>query len=147
MDIKISSTDCSDTSDRLQQNGFWNARGLQHKGRCRAPKVAQWERICQPVCRCRRQEFNPWFGKILWKRKWQPTAIFLLGEYMDRGTWWPIVHGVAQSDIPEWLSMHAQMNTHTLIHTQTHTHTHIGCYHPILVIPFALSSHFKMTVH
>ena len=26
---------------------------------------------------CRRQGFNPWFGKIPWRRKWQPTPIFL----------------------------------------------------------------------
>ena len=29
---------------------------------------------------CRRCGFHPWFRKILWKRKWQPTPVFLLGE-------------------------------------------------------------------
>ena len=24
--------------------------------------------------------FNPWVGKILWRRKWQPTPVFLPGE-------------------------------------------------------------------
>ena len=24
--------------------------------------------------------FNPWVGKILWRRKWQPTPVFLLGK-------------------------------------------------------------------
>ena len=24
--------------------------------------------------------FNPWFGKIPWKRKWQPTTVFLPGK-------------------------------------------------------------------
>jgi len=24
--------------------------------------------------------FNPWVGKILWKRKWQPTPVFLPGK-------------------------------------------------------------------
>ena len=23
---------------------------------------------------------NPWVGKILWRRKWQPTPVFLPGE-------------------------------------------------------------------
>ena len=27
--------------------------------------------------RCR---FDPWVGKILWRREWKPTPIFLLGE-------------------------------------------------------------------
>ena len=28
----------------------------------------------------RRREFNPWVGKIPWRRKWQPTPVFLPGE-------------------------------------------------------------------
>ena len=38
-----------------------------------AAQVAQWLRIC----RCRRPRFNPWVGKIPWRRKWQPTPVFL----------------------------------------------------------------------
>ena len=29
--------------------------------------------------------FNPWVGKIPWRREWQPTLVFLPGEFMDRG--------------------------------------------------------------
>ena len=29
----------------------------------------------------RKSGFNPWVGKIPWKREWQPTPIFLLGEF------------------------------------------------------------------
>ena len=25
--------------------------------------------------------FNPWVGKILWGRKWQPTTVFLPGKF------------------------------------------------------------------
>ena len=25
--------------------------------------------------------FDPWVGKIPWRRKWQPTPIFLTGEF------------------------------------------------------------------
>ena len=28
----------------------------------------------------KRQEFNPWVGKIPWRRAWQPTPVFLPGE-------------------------------------------------------------------
>ena len=31
-------------------------------------------------CQCRRCMFNPWLGKILWRRKWQPTPVFLPGR-------------------------------------------------------------------
>ena len=27
-----------------------------------------------------RSGFNPWVGKIPWRRKWQPTPVFLPGE-------------------------------------------------------------------
>ena len=27
--------------------------------------------------RCRRHGFDPWVGKILWRRKWQPTPVLL----------------------------------------------------------------------
>ena len=37
----------------------------------------------EPICQCRRHKrhgFNPWFGKIPWRRAWQPTPVFLPGE-------------------------------------------------------------------
>ena len=33
-----------------------------------------------PACTCRRCRFDPWVGKIPWRRKWQPTPVFLPGE-------------------------------------------------------------------
>ena len=35
------------------------------------------DRVCP---QCERPEFDPWVGKIPWRRKWQPTAVFLPGE-------------------------------------------------------------------
>ena len=34
----------------------------------------------ESTCQCRRQRFNPWVGKISWRRKWQPTLVFLSGK-------------------------------------------------------------------
>ena len=34
----------------------------------------------QPANAGRRPEFDPWVKKILWRRKWQPTPVFLPGE-------------------------------------------------------------------
>ena len=31
--------------------------------------------------RHRRHGFHPWVGKMPWRRKWQPTPIFLPGEF------------------------------------------------------------------
>ena len=30
--------------------------------------------------RCKRHRFDPWVGKIPWRRTWQPTPLFLPGE-------------------------------------------------------------------
>ena len=37
----------------------------------------------EPACQCRRSKrlgFDPWVGKIPWKRTWQPTPVLLPGE-------------------------------------------------------------------
>ena len=31
-----------------------------------------------------RPRFDPWVGKILWRRKWQPTPVFLPGKSHGR---------------------------------------------------------------
>ena len=38
----------------------------------------------EPACQCRRHrrcEFDPWVRKILWRRTWQPTPVFVPGEF------------------------------------------------------------------
>ena len=37
------------------------------------------------------------FTFIHWRRKWQPTPVFLPGEPQGQGAWWAAVYGVAQS--------------------------------------------------
>ena len=34
----------------------------------------------EPACQCRRRRFDPWVGKIPWRRKWHPTPVFLPGK-------------------------------------------------------------------
>ena len=37
----------------------------------------------EPTCQCRRWQrpgFDPWVGKIPWRRAWQPTPVSLPGE-------------------------------------------------------------------
>ena len=35
----------------------------------------------EPTCQYRRRVFDPWFRKIHWSRKWQPTPVFLSGKF------------------------------------------------------------------
>ena len=37
------------------------------------------------------------FTFVHWRRKWQPTPVFLPGESQGWGAWWATVYGVAQS--------------------------------------------------
>ena len=48
--------------------------------------------------------FDPWVGKIPWRREWQPTLGFLPGKSCDRGAWLATVHGVTKSQtrLSDW---------------------------------------------
>ena len=37
------------------------------------------------------------FTFMHWRRKWQPTPVFLPGESQGRGAWWAAIYGVTQS--------------------------------------------------
>ena len=42
--------------------------------------LSRWRSGRESACQCRRHGFDPWVGKIPWRRKWQPTPIFLPGK-------------------------------------------------------------------
>ena len=45
--------------------------------------LPRWCSGKEPACRCRRHKrrgFDPWVGKIPWRRAWLPTPVFLPGE-------------------------------------------------------------------
>ena len=53
---------------------------------------------------------DSWVGKISWRRKWQPTPVFCLGNPMDRGAWWATVHGVEEFDMIEQLKSNSMLS-------------------------------------
>ena len=71
----------------------------------------------EPACQCRRHKrhrFNLWARKILWRRGWQPTPVFLPGESHDRGAWRATVHRIAKrhnwSDLALTLSLSVSLS-------------------------------------
>ena len=54
------------------------------------------ESTCQ-CRRCNRLRFDPWVGKILWRRNRTPLQYSCLENSMDRGPWQAIVHGATKS--------------------------------------------------
>ena len=56
----------------------WEGQGSEGHGKTRGNIVGlSGEELS---CQCRRYKrwgFSPWIGKLLWRRKWQPTLVFL----------------------------------------------------------------------
>ena len=62
--------------------------------------LPQWLSGKESTRQCRRHKrsgFDPWVGKISWRRTWQPTPVFLPENPMDRAAWQALVHRVAQN--------------------------------------------------
>ena len=50
--------------------------------------LSRWLSGKESTCQCRRRRFDPWEGKILCRRKWQPTPVFLPGKSYRQTSWW-----------------------------------------------------------
>ena len=62
--------------------------------------------MVKSIClQCGRPRFDPWVRKISWRRKWQPTPVFLPGKSHGQRNLvgYNIVHEVAESDMTEQL--------------------------------------------
>ena len=63
------------------------------------------------IClQCWRPGFNPWVRKISWRRKWQPTPVFLPGKFHGQRSL--VVYspwGLKESDTTEQLHFHFQL--------------------------------------
>ena len=80
------------------------------------------------ACQCRRCRFDPWVGKIPWRRKWQPTPGFFA---------WKIPWTEEPSGLQ---SMEQQKVRHYWAHTHTHTHTLTHSHTPISTLSFQHAS-------
>ena len=52
-----------------------------------AQVLPRWLDGKETTCQCRRfrrREFSPLVGKMPWRRKWQPTPVFLLGQFLGQ---------------------------------------------------------------
>ena len=76
--------------------------------------------------RCKGHKLDLWVEEIPWRRKWQPTLIFLPGKsHGQRILVGYSSQGDKESDTAEHTDTtgHRHKHTHTT-HTHTHTHTH-----------------------
>ena len=65
--------------------------------------LSRWLSAKEFACQCRRCKFDPWVGKIPWRRKWQPTSVFLPGKsHEQRSLAGYSPWGHKESDMTDW---------------------------------------------
>ena len=73
-----------------------------------ASGLLRWLSGKESACQCRRLGLSPWVGKIPWRRKWQPTMLYLPQEsHGQRSLVGYSPQGHKELDTTEWLSRHA----------------------------------------
>ena len=77
-----------------------------------------WLSQCRICLKCGRPGFDPWVGKIPWRRAWQPIPVFRPGESP-----WTEEPGGLQS---MGLQRAGRDCTTKHVHVHAHTHTHIS---------------------
>ena len=60
---------------------LWWFRSLNIPGSTSFPDSSVGKKIC---LQCGRSGFDPWVGKILWRRQWHPTPVLLPGKSHGR---------------------------------------------------------------
>ena len=81
---------------------------------CATQGLPKWLSGKESFCQCRKWGFDPWVGKIPWRRQWHPTPVLLPGKSHGQrslescGPW-----GCWGSDMTEWLHFHFSLFTFT----------------------------------
>ena len=79
---------------------------------------------------CRRPGFDPWVGKIPWRRERLPTPVFWPGEF--HGQYSP--RGHKESDTTEQLSLHVGWNAYYWLLGLTNSPCHYGASQLVLMV-------------
>jgi len=52
------------------------------------PLISLWASLVaqaiKNLLQCRRPEFDPWVGKIVWRKEWLPSLVILPGEFQGQ---------------------------------------------------------------
>ena len=95
----LMSTNDKAKTEAVRKNGVWKWRDFKVQILCQVQEQflernmhfidkvlyhsTRWHGGKESACQCRRCwrcEFDPWVEKIPWRRKWQPTPVFLPGK-------------------------------------------------------------------
>ena len=96
--------------------------------------LPKWLSGKEVSCQCRKSEFDPWIRKIPWRRKWQPTPIFLAGKSYGQWSREGYSPWGCKRVRQDWAStnMHLHiyayfMKSHIIFHTNPNLHSHQQC--------------------
>ena len=75
-----------------------------------------WLSVKKSTCQCRKCGFDSWSKKIPWRRKWQPTLVFLPGKSHGQRSLEAIVPGVvkSQTQLGDWTTTTSSMQKNYL---------------------------------
>ena len=79
---------CSCLENPRDRGAWWVAVYAVARSRTRLKQLSSSSSSIgkEPACRYRRLGFHPWVEKIPWRRKWQPTPVFLPRESHGQGS-------------------------------------------------------------
>jgi len=81
----------------------WSTAGTTSKYVCDG--LPWWLKGKESTCQCRKHGFDPQLEKIPWRRKWQPTLVFLPGKsHGQRGLVGYSPWGRKEPDMAQWLN-------------------------------------------
>ena len=83
--------DWSDLAVAVATLDVWNAEN-HFDGKYTDECFLCWLSGKEPACQCRRCRCDPWVSKIPWRRKWQPTPVFLPGKFRGQRVLRATVH-------------------------------------------------------
>ena len=103
-------------------------------------RFPRWLSGKESACQCRRHRrhgFDPWDGKISWRRKWQSTPGFLLGKsHGQRSLAGYSPWGCGETRLCTWA--HTHTHTHTCIYCFLFFHSsldeRLGCFHLLTIV-------------
>ena len=84
---------------------FWGCTQVLHFGDF--PSGSGSKESAFQCRRLKRHEFHPLFGKIPWRKAWEPTPVFLPRKSYGQRSWWATVHRMGKS----WTQL-KQLSTH-----------------------------------
>ena len=90
--------------------------------------------IKETCLQCRRPEFNPWVGKISWRKEWISTPVFLPGKFHEQRS--------LVGDSP-W--DHKELDTtEGLQHIHTHAHIYFNTSISLLIFDYIFGQSFPI---